>query len=110
MKVVEGSVLRLAVNLSVRLGPSVSSERIAAAYSGVLVTALAEPERGWMRGRVAGWQNPDYPGKVYSEPHEKSSAQATRSVDDAVWERVVIEGYLSLSNPAWFVVEDGPKD
>ena len=79
-----------------------------AATAGVLVTALAAAHGGWFRARVRGWEHEDHPGLVFSEASANASVQARRG-GGLGWQPVEYVGFLSMGNPAWLTVEDGPQ-
>lgn len=107
MNITTGAQVRINVNLRLRREPFVTSWTICTVQAGVLVTALAPPANGWFKSTVRGWEHDDHPGYVYSEAYNKSNVQARRGV--LGWRQVTHEGYMSMANPAWLTVEDGPK-
>ena len=104
MKIVNGSQVRVNVNLNMRRKPNVKEPRIVTVQAGVLVTALASPANGWLQCVVRGWEDDDHPGLLFSEPDTAASVQARR----VGWRQVEYVGYISLGNKAWYTVEDGP--
>ena len=106
MRIVNGSRVRVNVNLRLRSKPATTSATICTVQAGVQVTAMGVPANGWMKATVRGWKHPDKPGYVYSEPDTKESVQARRGV--LGWRQVEHTGYMSMANKAWHTVEDGP--
>jgi hypothetical protein len=108
MNVVHGAQVRINVNLRLRKKPATTADTIVAVQAGVLVTALGPPANGWMKARVRGWEHEDHPGLVFSEAHASASISA-RNGGGLGWRQVEYVGYLSMANPSWWTVEDGPK-
>lgn len=107
MKIVQGSQVRVNVNLSLRRKPNVKEPRIAIVQAGVLVTALVPPANDWLYCVVRGWEDDEHPGLLFSEPDTAASIQARRGV--LGWRQTEYVGYISLGNEAWYTVEDGPN-
>ena len=108
MKIINGSPVRVNVNLQLRRKPSVTADNIVTVQAGVLVTALSQPANGWLWAHVRGWEHEDYKGYVFSEAHANSSIQARRG-GGLGWQQVTHTGYLSMAKPNWLTVEDGPE-
>jgi hypothetical protein len=108
MNIANGAQVRINVRLNMRTKPAVDSATICTVQDGVLVTAMGVPANGWMKARVRGWEHEDHPGLVFSEAHASASISA-RNGGGLGWRQVEYVGYLSMANPSWWTVEDGPK-
>ena len=108
MNIAPGAQVRVNVRLNMRLAPAVESERVCTVHAGVLVTALDAPTGAWFKARVRGWEHDDHPGLVFSEASANASIQARRG-GGLGWRQVEYTGFLSMGNPAWWTVEDGPQ-
>ncbi len=108
MNIAPGAQVRVNVRLNMRLKPAVESERVCTVQDGVLVEALAAARGAWFHALVRGWEHEDHPGLVFSEASASASIQARRG-GGLGWRRVKYKGYLSIANPAWLTVEDGPE-
>lgn len=108
MNIAPGAQVRVNVRLNMRISPAVESERVCTVQDGVLVTALAAARGGWFHARVRGWEHEDHPRLVFSEASASASVQARRG-GGLGWRPVEYAGYLSMGNPAWLTVEDGPQ-
>jgi hypothetical protein len=107
VKIINGSKVRVNVNLRLRRKPSTTADTICTVQAGVQVTALGPPANGWLWAHVIGKEHEDYPNTLFSESHAESSIQAKRGV--AEWKEKTHTGYLSMGNPSWLTVEDGPE-
>ena len=107
MRIVNGSKIRVDVRLSLRGAPSTTAPRILVVHPGVQVEALGPPANNWLHCVVRGWKHDAHPGTLFSEAHANSSIQAQRG-GTLGWLRVEQIGYLSMGNPDWLTVEDGP--
>jgi len=108
VNIAPGAQVRINVNLRLRERPATTSPTLCTVQAGVLVTALAAAHGGWFRARVRGWEHEDYPGLVFSEASASASVQARRG-GGLGWQPVEHMGFLSMGNPAWLTVEDGPQ-
>ncbi len=108
MNIAPGAQVRVNVNLRLREQPATTSPTLCTVQAGVLVTALAAARGGWFRARVRGWEHEDHPGLVFSEASASASVQARRG-GGLGWQPVEYMGFLSMGNPAWLTVEDGPQ-
>ena len=108
MNIIPGSQVRVNVNLRLRRDPLTTASTICTVQDGVLVTALAAAHGGWFHARVRGWEHEDHPGLVFSEASASASVQARRG-GGLGWQPVEYMGFLSMGNPAWLTVEDGPQ-
>ena len=108
MNISLGAQVRILVRLNMRERPAVEGDRVCTVQAGVLVTALDAPTGGWFRARVRGWEHEDHPGLVFSEASASASVQARRG-GGLGWRPVEYMGFLSMGNPAWWTVEDGPQ-
>lgn len=106
MNIVNGSPVRVLVNLNLRRRPATTEPRIVTVQAGVLVTALASPANGWLYCVVRGWEDDEHPGLLFSEPDTAASVKARRGV--LSWRQTEYIGYISLGQPEWYAVEDGP--
>lgn len=105
MKLVKGGLARIVnTNLSLRSGPGTGYKRLAILQRDVLVRFLENPANGWVKVEVNGWAKANDPSKVYSEPDDRSSVEATRGPVE--WQVVVLTGYVSA---AYLEVVDGPQ-
>ena len=107
MNIAPGAQVRVNVRLNMRISPAVESERVCTVQDGVLVTALAAARGGWFKARLRGWEHEDHPRLVFSEASASASVQARRG--GLGWQQVEYMGFLSMGNPAWLTVEDGPQ-
>ena len=107
MNIAPGAQVRVNVNLRLREQPATTSPTLCTVQAGVLVTALAAAHGGWFRARVRGWEHEDHPRLVFSEASASASVQARRG--GLGWQQVEYMGFLSMGNPAWLTVEDGPQ-
>ena len=107
MRIVNGSKIRVNVRLSLRGAPSTTAPRILVVHPGVQVEALAPPTNNWLWAVVRGWEHDKHPGKLFSEESANSSIQAQRG-GGLGWRHIEQMGYLSMGNPSWLTVEDGP--
>lgn len=105
MKLVAGAWAVATNNLILRNGPGTTHKWLATIQKDVLVQALTGPVNGWVKVEFSGWVSPDYPGKVFSEDHKKSSVKAMRSGES--WQRQTFTGYVSTK---YLKVIDGPID
>ena len=108
MNISPGAQVRILVRLNMRERPAVESDRVCTVQAGVLVTALDAPAGAWFKARVRGWEHDDHPGLVFSEASANASIQARRG-GGLGWRQVDYTGFLSMGNPAWWTVEDGPQ-
>ena len=104
MKLAQGALASVNTgdkNLILRNGPATQHKWLATRRSNVLVRMLADPADGWVQVEINGHT---LDGKtIYSEPDEKSSIEATRSV--AQWQEITLTGYVSAR---YLKVIDGP--
>ena len=108
MKIVAQSQLRINTGLHLRAKPDTRADTRAGLQPGVIVVAIAPPTNGWLRCVVRGYEHADHAGYVFSEASADSSIKARRG-GGLGWRSVEYTGYVSLANPAWYTVLDGPQ-
>lgn len=102
MKMVPGGMVRTTTNLNLRAGPGVQQPRLATLQKNVLARILAAPAAGWVEVEVNGHTLDGK--KIYSEPDERSSIEATRGLA-AEWREITLTGYVATGH---LEIVDGP--
>lgn len=106
MRIVNGSQVRVLVNLTLLRKPDVTADRIVTIQAGVKVEALAVSENGWLHCIARGWEHEGHPGYMYSDAHVNKYLDALRRAAQGWTQREYI-GYISLAQVGWYKVEDG---
>ena len=116
MKMAEGGLVRTTSGLNLRVGAGTMHSSVAVVQKDVLLHVLGLPVNGWVEVALQGWAEDGDPLKVFSEPDERSSLDASFSLlksafvtevrREGTWRELRVVGFVSTG---FLVVVDGPK-